>query len=139
MALGAEPGEVCVGGIKGSHRPAVRGRQGRCFICEPLTEAELDASEESEPQECDECHHLWHPHFAGEGGCSVCSCRVGSKARIPDAVSANMVTFTMEGGMQCRLLIPTDMSMVVDGGTLVLAHNQFITGISAIVPQTEAS
>lgn len=133
MEHGPEAGQVCTGRGVGkfpgdAHRPVVRNETGRCFLCEPVTVPEaIDMAEEQSEAE----HGPWCP--------DECGCRVGSKARIPDAVSANVVTFAMDGGLQCRLLIPTDMSVVVNGGTLVLAHRQFITGITAIVPQVESS
>jgi len=115
VASGGETreGAVCAGGQEvghDRHRPTAVGKDGRCFVCEPLIAAE-------EP---------------------VAIVPTGLPPVSLDPLPAYAVTYAVNGGQSYEIAIPGDASVVVEDGILKVYHpGRPALGIVSIRTQPE--
>jgi len=119
---GQEQGQVCTGptqyGAWKGHRPMVRGKDGRCYLCEPLTMPEaIDSAEEM-----DICE-LPHETTEEEDACYA-----------DGRFSATTVSicYAVEGGQQYTLQVSAGTHVIVEDGIVQILNARPALGIVSV-------
>lgn len=161
VSEGPLQGEVCVGSLaqKQLHRPTVRGQEGRCFICEPLTATEfigmpetIDVAEETEEKQeclhcveapcfdscpctgpgCAECLQPMEPvEICEEPHMTIAEEDACEAIRRPTVWSGS-IRYAVEGGQQYTLMLPTGSTVAVEDGVIKISHTRPALGIVAV-------
>lgn len=134
VSEGPEQGEVCVGrgrpewraGLR-SHRPVVRGEEGRCFICEPITVDEaIDMAEAADAVTAWGEENQPEPIDVDEAAREECQ-----ESRDRPQLSS-VIMYAVDGGQQYKLVLGPGSHAIAEDGVITISHDRPVLGIVSV-------